>query len=245
MTETALLRRHRAAGDDVHGARRPVSGRRPQPHPDRRQADRAAGRMPAEPRGAAGPRRAAGCQAPRLRDDRDGDHRRNAACLRVAGCEDRAGTNAGSTSRRRSPRRTSITGSRSRTSAFISRPTGARSAPTGRACRRCPTTCRRSDEATPDRPFRMVTAPARQFPQYQLHRDADIAAAGRSADRAAASGGRGARSASPMATACGSAMRAARSCCMRVCSTDCSRASWWRKASGRTRRSKAASASTR
>ena len=56
------------------------------------EADRAAGRMPAEPRGASGPRRAAGCQAPRLRDDRDGDHRRNAACLRVAGCEDRAGT---------------------------------------------------------------------------------------------------------------------------------------------------------
>ena len=101
------------------------------------------------------------------------------------------------------------------------------------------------DAATPDRPFRMVTAPARQFPQHLLHRDADVAAAGRSADRAAASGGCGARSASPMATACGSAMRAARSCCMRVCSMDCSRASWWRKACGRTRRSKAASASTR
>ncbi len=46
---------HRAAGDDVPGARRPVPGRRAQPYPDRSQADRTAGRMPLEPRGAAGP----------------------------------------------------------------------------------------------------------------------------------------------------------------------------------------------
>ena len=56
-----------------------------------------------------------------------------------------------------------LTGFRRRTSAFISRPTGARSAPTGRACRRCPTTCRRSTQPPPDRPFRLVTAPARSF----------------------------------------------------------------------------------
>ena len=82
-----------------------------------------------------------------------------------------------------------------------------------------------TDEATPDRPFRMVTAPSRQFlntcftetptsrqredrPNVLLH-PADAA-----------------RWASPMATASGSGMRAARSCCMRVCSTGCSQVSW-------------------
>ena len=43
------LGRYRAAGDDVHGARRSVSGRRPYAYPDRPEADRAAGRMPLQP----------------------------------------------------------------------------------------------------------------------------------------------------------------------------------------------------
>ena len=48
------------------------------------------------------------------------------------------------------------------------------------------------DEATADHPFRMVTAPARQFLNTSLHRDTDIAQARRPSDGSAAPGGRGA-----------------------------------------------------
>ena len=42
--------RRGAAGDDVHGARRRLSGRRPPIHHPRAEADRAAGRVPLQPR---------------------------------------------------------------------------------------------------------------------------------------------------------------------------------------------------
>ena len=68
MTETAADGRHRAAGDDVHGARRSLLRRRPSAHFGRRQADRAARRMPLQPRGAAGPRPPPQRRASRLRN---------------------------------------------------------------------------------------------------------------------------------------------------------------------------------
>ena len=49
MTETAADGGHRAAGDDVHGARRSLLRRRPSAHFGRRQADRPARRMPLQP----------------------------------------------------------------------------------------------------------------------------------------------------------------------------------------------------
>ena len=54
------------------------------------QADRAARRMPVEPRGAAGAGGAAGREASGVRDDRDADRRCHAACVGLAGCRDGA-----------------------------------------------------------------------------------------------------------------------------------------------------------
>ena len=86
-------------------------------------------------------------------------------------------------------------------------------------------------------PFRMVTAPARQFLNTSFTETPGSREARGPADRAAASGGcaaarRGRRRP-------GAARQRARRAwwCMRACSTGCSRASWSSRASGRTPRS--------
>ena len=201
-----------------------------------RQADRAAGRMPLEPRGAAGLATRLGAQHPRLRDDRDGDHRRDAARLRLAGCRDACCDErwidaAPPFDDGAFPRRVSAAGQALPFRARL----GARSGPTTRACRVCPTTWPAIDEATPDRPFRLVTAPARSFlntsftetpssrkregrPTALMHPE-DAARAGHRRRRPGAARQRA---------------RRGRAACAAV-PTDCSRASWWRRASGRTR----------
>ena len=84
-------------------------------------------------------------------------------------------------------------------------------------------------------PFRLVTAPARSFLNTSF------------TEMPIRGGARAGRPcwcirtmrrgwASPTATRCGSATRAARSCCTRASPTGCSRACWCRKASGRARR---------
>ena len=100
------------------------------------------------------------------------------------------------------------------------------------------------DVASAAHPFRLMTSPARSFlntsftempssrkregrPTVMMHPT--------DADRLGIVEGRGS----------GSAMRAARWCCMRAWLAGCSRASWWRKASGQANVSRAASASTR
>ena len=67
-----------------------------------------------------------------------------------------------------------------------------------------------TDEATPDRPFRMVTAPARQFLNTSFTETPTSRRAGRAADRAAASDRCGAPRHRRRRAACGSAMRAAK-----------------------------------
>ena len=207
------------------------------------EADRAAGRMPLQPRGAAGSGGAARRGPSRLRDDarwRSSTRR----CAHPAGrtrrrCWSERWIDARRRSRSAFPQRLSAAGQ-----ALPLRARLARDRPDQAACRRCPTTCRRSTRPRAERPFRLVTAPARQFlntsftetprsrkregrPTALIHPD-DAARLG------IAEGG-----------ACGWATRAARWWCMRSCSTACSPAWWWWRASGRTPRSRAASASTR
>ena len=142
------------------------------------EADRAAGRMPVEPRGAAGPRRAAGCAASRLRDDRDGDHRRNAACLRLAGREDGAGAaldrHRAAVRRGAFPSRLSAAGQALPFRARLARDRSRLGAHADAA--RLHAGDRRSDARSSvphgDRAGAAV-------PQHQLHRDADVAASGK------------------------------------------------------------------
>ena len=150
--------------------------------------------------------------ASRLRHDRVGAHRRDAEALRLARCGRRSTPSTGTIARWLSRRRISSTASAIPTGSSTSSPTGRAIGPDQR----------RALPALPDQIARHRCGRRRAsvppgggagalVPQHQLHRDAgSIASARRAADRAGPSRRLRARSASPRATACGSATGRAR-----------------------------------
>ena len=140
--------RHRAAGDHVPRARRHLSGRRPPVHPARAEADRAAGRMPHQPRRDLRACRAARRAASGLRHERR-------ARSSTGRCRSRAAARSPSSKRKRwidcqpdfRAARIISTASPGRTASSASSRTGRRcrsashgaAGPGRRRCRRCPT----------------------------------------------------------------------------------------------------------
>ena len=118
-------RRHRAAGDDVPGARRLLQGRRPPAHHARAEADRSAGGRAPQPlrhRGTGqAPRRR---RPPGLRPDRARAHRPDAGRTGMARLRRAARRQAGSTASRISTARIISTASAIRTASSASGPTG-------------------------------------------------------------------------------------------------------------------------
>ncbi len=116
--------RRRAAGDDVHGARRSLLRRRPPAHFGRRQADRAARRMPLQSRGAARARPAPQGRPSRIRDVAARIDRRHAAEGAGMAASRRWRPICGAICSRISAPRIISTASRTPTANSTSRPTG-------------------------------------------------------------------------------------------------------------------------
>ena len=179
----------------------------------------------------------------RLRDDRVAADRRSAAALRLAGCgERRCGRGLGRAARLRHrppPERLPHAVRKIPVQAGLVA-AGAGPRPHAEAARplRDHRRERRSASVPPGR------GAGAQLPQHQLHRDPDLAAQGGAADRAGPSRRRGAARDRRGRPGAARQRRAARSWSMPCCATASRRASWWSRASGRTRPSRRASAST-
>ena len=180
MTATAEDGRHRAAGDHVPRARRHLSGRRPPAHPARAEADRAAGRMPLQPR------RHLSALAKRVGATHRGfdmtaarDHRLDAAEVRLgharrarsdevdrlpAGFRDRALRQRLRLSRRQVPLQAGLAEGAGRPQARL----GHRRI----RCRALPDHWDVNEKADAAHPFRLATSPGAQLSQLVVQRDA-------------------------------------------------------------------------
>ncbi len=186
--------RRGAAGHHVPGARRRLPGRRPPAHPAGPEADRAAGRVPLQPRGDLRAGQARRRRAPRLRHEPARDHRLDAAEVGL-GHAGRAGSEeVDRLPARRSTRRTTSTASRYPDKKFRFKPDW-QNVPAPRANG----FAHRPRHAGPARPLgrdreggRRASLPARhqpgaRIPQLLVQRDADQPRQARAAARQGAS----------------------------------------------------------
>ena len=198
--------------DDIYQRRRP-----PIHHP-RAEADRAAGRMPHQPRGDLRRWRK------RLGAEHPGFAMSAARADRPDAAEVAAGARWPSSSAKRwidcqprfrhraLPRRLRLAGRQIPLQAGLAEravPQPVHARPGRRRCRRCPTTGPSIEEADAAHPFRLATSPARGFLNSTFNETPTSLRAGKAADGDDPSRRRRARSASPTATRSCSATRAA------------------------------------